>query len=83
MELASGIGLPPPWGAIEDYHFFFKNSTCRRFVNRPYTNQIQPEPGGNVGFFTLAVLGFIEFVSLIFGDFFPTPSPDKACDMSL
>jgi hypothetical protein len=25
MELASGMGFPPPWGAIEDYHFFFKN----------------------------------------------------------
>jgi hypothetical protein len=45
MELASGMGLPPPWGVIEDYHFFFKNSTGGRFANRPYTNQIQPEPG--------------------------------------
>jgi hypothetical protein len=25
MELASGMGFPPPWGANEDYHFFFKN----------------------------------------------------------
>ena len=45
MELASGMGFPPPWGANEDYHFFFKNSTCGRFANRPYTNQIQPGPG--------------------------------------
>jgi len=47
MELASGIGLPPPGGINEDYHFFFKNSTCGRFANPPYTNQIQPEPEGN------------------------------------
>jgi hypothetical protein len=26
MELVSGMGFPPPWGANEDYHFFFKNS---------------------------------------------------------
>jgi hypothetical protein len=25
MELASGIGFPPPLGTSEDYHFFFKN----------------------------------------------------------
>jgi hypothetical protein len=25
MELASGMGFPPPLGANEDYHFFFKN----------------------------------------------------------
>ncbi len=25
MELAFGIGFPPPLGTSEDYHFFFKN----------------------------------------------------------
>jgi hypothetical protein len=25
MELASGMGFPPPWRANEDCHFFFKN----------------------------------------------------------
>jgi hypothetical protein len=45
MELASGMGFPPPWGTREDYHLFFQNVNsqairCGRFMNRPYTNQM-------------------------------------------